>query len=157
MLEAQVSEASVVDPRTGALRPRGFREHVAVEILRCQRMELPLGVLAVFAPRGADGGCAHAPGAGWVLRENVRRYDGVGCLENGDYVVVLPDVARSGLLAVAERVYRRLCEDPRTAALRRSLALVHLDCVDLSATDLLEQIADAVETARNSDDYLYSA
>jgi GGDEF domain-containing protein len=155
-LEGLVAEASAMDPETGVLRPRDLSEHLSLEINRCQRMQLPMGVAAVFdAPQEAG---AHAdrraPAVGHVLRENLRRYDDVGRLETGEFVAVLPDVSRSGLAAAAERLHNRLAEDPRTVGAPRRMALAHLDCVDVTVGDLLEQVAEALEHARTSDDYI---
>lgn len=155
-LQGLVDEASPLDPETGVLRPRDLREHLSMEINRCQRMELPMGVAVVFN-RGTDaGGAAETPAlaVGRVLRENLRRYDDLGRLDTGEYVAVLPDVSRSGLGAAAERLHSRLAEDPRTTAAPRCMALTHLDCVDLTVGDLIEQVGEALQHARAGDDYI---
>ena len=153
-LERVLADSTPVDPTTGVLRPRELREQLTIEILRCQRMELPLGLMVVVRASPADGG-ARADGAGRVLREHLRRYDGVGCLESGEVVAVLPDVARSGLAAAAERVYRRLSDDPRTAPGAWRLALRHLDCVDVPTADLLELLGEGLDRAAAGEDYLF--
>jgi GGDEF domain-containing protein len=155
-LQELIDEASPLDPDTGVLRPRDLREHLSMEINRCQRMQLPMGV-AVFFNRGTDaGGPAETPAlaVGRVLRENLRRYDELGRLETGEYVAVLPDVSRIGLGAAAERLHSQLAEDPRTTAAPRCMALTHLDCVDVSVGDLIEQVEEALQHARAGDDYI---
>jgi GGDEF domain-containing protein len=155
-LEGLIAEASPLDPETGVLRPRDLSEHLSMEINRCQRMQLPMGVAVVFN-RGTDaGGPAESPAkaVGRVLRENLRRYDDLGRLATGEFVAVLPDVSRTGLAAAAERLHGRLAEDPRTTSAPRCMALTHLDCVDVTVGDLLEQVADALQHARASDDYI---
>jgi hypothetical protein len=155
-LEGLVAGASPVDPKTGALRPRDLNEHLSLEISRCQRMQLPLGLAAVFGPAPAAGEPAGrlTAGVGHVLRENLRRYDDLGCLETGEFVAVLPDASRSGLAAAAERLHSRLAEDPRTAGIPHRMALTHFDCVDVTVVDLLEQLAEALQHARAGDDYI---
>jgi GGDEF domain-containing protein len=127
-----------------------------MEINRCQRMQLPMGVAVVFN-RGTDAGEPSetpALAVGRVLRENLRRYDELGRLETGEFVAVLPDVSRTGLAAAAERLHGQLAEDPRTTAAPRCMALTHLDCVDVTVGDLLEQVTDALQHARAGDDYI---
>jgi len=152
-LEGIIAEASPIDPNTGVLRPRDLSRHLSLEIDRCQRMQLPMGVAAVF---GASTAAAAGPqsGVGRVLRENLRRYDDVGRLESGEFLAVLPDVSRTGLGAAAERLHSRLADDPRTAAAPRRMALAHLDCVDVTVGDLLEQVAEALRHARAGGDYI---
>jgi GGDEF domain-containing protein len=155
-LEVLVAEASPVDPETGVLRPRDLSRHLSMEINRCQRMQLPMGVAVVFRPGTGDERSTEppAPAVGRVLRENLRRYDGLGRLETGEFVAVLPDVSRTGLGAAAERLHSRLAEDPRTTTAPRCMALTHLDCVDVTVGDLLEQVQEALHHARLSDDYI---
>jgi len=155
-IEQLLAASTPVDPSTGVLRPHELCEQLGTEILRCQRMELPLGLMVVVkaAPDASD---SKADGAGRVLREHLRRYDGVGSLESGEVVAVLPDVARSGLAAAAERVYRCLGDDPRTAACGWRLALTHLDCVDVPAVDLLEVLGEGLGRAAATEDYLFWA
>jgi len=156
VLREVIAEGSPLDPETGVLRPRDFREHLSTEINRCQRMQLPMGVAVVFS-RGTDAGeAAETPAlaVGRVLRESLRRYDELGRLETGEYVAVLPDVSRTGLGAAAERLHSQLAEDPRTVAAPRCMALTHLDCVDVTVGDLIEQVGEALQHARSGDDYI---
>jgi GGDEF domain-containing protein len=155
-LERQVAEASCTDPTTGVLRPRDIREQLALEISRCQRMDLPLGVVVVLPTEVTppDGHATRPPAAGRALTDHVRRYDGVGLLESGALLIVLPDVSRTGLAAAAERLQRTLAEDPRKAASPCRMALTHLDVVDVSADDLLQQVMDAVALARGGGSHL---
>jgi GGDEF domain-containing protein len=154
-LQELMAEASPLDPETGVLRPRDLREHLSMEINRCQRMQLPMGVAVVFN-RGADAGAAAetpALAVGRVLRENLRRYDDLGRLDTGEFVAVLPDVSRTGLGAAAERLHAQLAADPRTTSAPRCMALTHLDCVDVTVGDLIEQVGEALQNARAGDDY----
>jgi hypothetical protein len=153
-VERVLADSTPVDPTTGVLRPRELCEQLTTEILRCQRMELPLGLMVIVRASAPEAG-GKAEGVGRVLREHLRRYDGVGCLESGEVVAVLPDVARSGLAAAAERVYRRLSDDPRTAAGTWRLALTHLDCVDVPAADVLELLGEGLDRATAGEDYLF--
>jgi hypothetical protein len=156
-LRRRAEELLTVDPSSGVLRQRQTGEHLALELLRCQRMDLPLGVAALQpAEDGSVSGRRRTSRrrdvVGKLLRDNVRRYDGVGMLEDGGHVLFLPGVSRDGLLSAAERLHRQIAEDPRTAAYARStFALLHLDCADLSSAEILA----AVGGRRTADaDYL---
>ncbi len=146
-----------MDPETGVLRPRDLSEHLSLEINRCQRMQLPMGVAAVLdtpqeAGAHADRRSAGRPRA--ACGENLRRYDDGGPAETGEFVAVLPDVSRSGLAAAAERLQQPACRGPGTVGAPRRMALAHLDCVDSDRRrPSLEQAAEALEHARTSDDH----
>jgi len=158
-LRRQVDSLSPADPASGVLRPRQTGDLLSVELLRCQRMDLPLGIAAV-AP--ANGRHADRPAGrrssrrgdpvGRVLRDGVRRYDVVGSLDNGRHVLLLPGVSREGLLTAVERLHRRLEEDPRTGEDgHRTFVLMHLDCADVSAEEVLTTVADAGRAVSSAD------
>ena len=138
--EESLTASTPVDPLTGILRPGELREQLILETLRCQRMDLPLGLLAIAR---SSGGVATQDGAGLVLRENVRRYDCVGSLDRETILVVLPDVTHGGLGAAAERLRLRLSEDARTRASDWRFVLSHLDLVDVPAADLLADLQES--------------
>jgi hypothetical protein len=152
-LRREAESLSPVDPRSGVLRPRQTREQLGLDLLRCQRMDLPLGVATVTLvdegpPSTGKRGTRRADKLGRLLRDNVRRYDGVGSLEDGRYVLFLPGASRDGLLTAAERLHRRLEEEPRpVAGVRGAFALLHLDCADLAVAEILTALAERADVA----------
>lgn len=149
--EELLTASTPVDPLTGILRPREVRVQLALEALRCQRMDLPLGLLAITRPPGGE---AKQDGAGRVLRENVRRYDCVGSLDDEAVLVVLPDVTHAGLAAAAERLHLCLFEDVRTRASAWRFILSHLDLVDVPAADLLNALQEGRAGGREDEEPL---
>lgn len=149
-LRRKAEALSPVDPASGVLRPRQTVDHLALELVRCQRMDLPLGVAAVIPADTGEEGAAprrRAPKRGKtigrLLHDNLRSYDGVGSLEDGGSVLFLPGVSRDGLLKVMERLHGLFGEDSSTAAGAPSaFVLLHLDCADLSAAEILAAVGD---------------
>jgi hypothetical protein len=158
-LRHQTDDLSPADPFSGVLRPRQTNEQLGLELQRCERMDLPIGVAAVQATAGeawqeTEG--AEPPAGqdivGRVLRENLRRYDGLGSLEDGRHVLFLPGASRDGLLTAVERLHRLLDEDPRTAAgPPAGFILLHLDCADLPVADILTTLREGRRNVPASD------
>ncbi|MCX6362949.1 MAG: hypothetical protein NTW58_02030 [Actinobacteria bacterium] len=157
-LRRDVEDASPLDLSTGALKPNGIIEQLSLEVNRCQRMELSLGLLEL-APeepvceepsartRSDYRGVLHEVGE--CLHENLRRYDSVGLTSDGGFLLVLPDISRRGLAGAAERLRRELaaCAGP-PAPPRFLLALAHYDYVDVNAGEMLEALDHSVCRAR---------
>jgi len=132
----------------GALRPQETLRQLAIELQRCERMQLPLGLIAlIVTPPDGD--------LGRAVREGLRQYDLVGRLEDGHLALCLPDVSRAGLLSAAERLNERLCRAGAACEGRRlQLALLHLDSADLELRELLRLLEQAIQTAASADDYV---
>lgn len=158
-LRHQTDDLSPADPFSGVLRPRQTNEQLGLELQRCERMDLPIGVAAIQAkvgttwqPTKAAEPSAGRDVVGRVLRENLRRYDGLGSLEDGRHVLFLPGASRDGLLTAVERLHRLLDEDPRTAAgPSAGFVLLHLDCADLPVADVLTALREGGRDVRASD------
>lgn len=151
-LRHQNEECSPFDPHSGAMRVSETLARLGLEVERCRRMALSLGVLGL-ALGGAEGtsraGCEpdlpHVVAA--ALAENVRRYDGVGQTADGDFLVVFPDVSRRALSSIAERLRREV-----SVGLGRAtpcfFALAHYDYVDVSADEMMTAVEQRVTAAR---------
>jgi hypothetical protein len=153
-LRHQTEERSPRDRASGTVRAIETLELLAVELDRCRRMALSLGVLGVgLAREPQPGACARTDGAallsavGGALRGSVRRYDGVGRTTDGDFLVVLPDVSRRALAAVAERLQRDVVGElgPDDACV---IAVEHYDVVDVTAAEVMAAVEHGVATAR---------
>ncbi len=153
-------ESSPLDVDSGAIKPAELGERLSLEVERCQRMDLPLGLLqldvaADVHDRGAAGRIArddvHQIGA--CLRENLRRYDSVGLTDEGAFVLVLPDISRRGLAGAAERLRRELgaCAGHHGSSPELRFALAHYDFVDASAPELLAVLGRSMHHAREAD------
>lgn len=158
-LRRVAEEASPLDEGSGAIKPAEFGERLSLEVERCQRMDLPLGLLEL-AVEGDDEE-RRAPGrspradvgrVGACVRENLRRYDSVGLTDAGDLVLVLPDISRRGLAGAAERLRREIhaCGGRHGTAPELTFALAHYDFVDVNAQEMLTVLGRSVEQAREA-------
>jgi GGDEF domain-containing protein len=157
-LRRLADESSPFDADSGAMKPAEFGERLSLEVERCHRMDLPLGLVELAVDGGeAERHGGHASGArhevGACLRESLRRYDSVGLTQDGAFVLVLPDISRRGLAGAAERIRREVgtCV-PHGATQEMTFALAHYDFVDASAAEMLSALGRGLEEARRGDD-----
>ncbi len=153
-LQHRADECAPHDPVAGVLRVTDTLDRLAVEVERCRRTALSLGVLGVgvppASPTGAGSGGAEAAavhGVAETLVDNVRRYDGVGRTAEGDFLVVLPDVSRRSLVAIGERLRREVAGELEDTA-KCVVALAHYDCVDVGAAEVMAAVERQVAGAR---------
>ena len=153
-LRRQADEASPVDAASGAMKPAEFGERLSLEVERCRRMDLPLGLveLAVDVTEAERHAVAHGGAllhdVGACLRESLRRYDSVGLTPEGSFVLVLPDVSRRGLAGAAERVRRQVDSCSGHEPPEVTFALAHYDVVDASASEMLTALGRSLQEAR---------
>jgi hypothetical protein len=153
-LRRLADESSPVDADSGAMKPVELGERLSLEVERCQRMDLPLGLVELVVSSGE--GERHLPthgGAvlhevGTCLRESLRRYDSVGLTQDGAFVLVLPDISRRGLAGAAERIRRQVDSCSGHVPPQMTFALAHYDYVDASATEMLTTLGRSLEEAR---------
>lgn len=156
-LRRLADESSPVDVDSGAMKPGKLGERLSLEVERCQRMDLPLGLVELAVVGGHDERRVAGHGfeplheVGACLRESLRRYDSVGLTQDGDFVLVLPDISRRGLAGAAERIRRQVdaCAG-RAAAPELTFALAHYDFVDASATEMLTVLGRGLRDAQAS-------
>jgi len=162
-LSAEVDYLRPEDPLTGVMKESEIVRRFGVELQRCQRMELSLG-LALMGVDCLDEVRRHGgPGEGGeflrrvarLLGDSLRQYDGIGRRGEDGFLVVLPDVSRRGLQSVIERFRRDLTgECPSALHARFSFALAHLDFIDLSVDEALAQLERGLERARAGGDLI---
>jgi hypothetical protein len=153
-LRVRAADASPVDDASGVVKSGELFERLDLEVNRCQRMNLSLGLLAMESQAG--GGAAERHGAGPphqvgdCLRGNLRRYDSIGLTRQGGFLLVLPDISRRGLAGAAERLRRELdvCVAPGGAS-EYVFALAHYDFVDADPTEMLSALETSVRQARS--------
>lgn len=157
-LVEEARRAAGTGPATppGVAAPAAFLEHLSLEVARCQRMDLPLGLAAatVACPRSLRRAAAAGvpvEAVATCLRENLRRYDSLGLTEDGDFVAVMPDISRRGLEGAAERLRRELAACAGTPQLDVRFALEHFEYVDVSAREMVAALREALSEARRLD------
>jgi GGDEF domain-containing protein len=154
-LRHEASQSSPLDASTGVIKPGEIAERLALEVNRCQRMDLSLGLLGV-ALADADKDARSCPlghgravlrEAGACLRDGMRRYDSIGLTGDGDFLLVLPGISHRGLAGAAERLRRDLgeCAGPGSRFL---FALAHYDYVDVPAGEMLTALEQDMRRAR---------
>ena len=155
-LRARAADASPVDSASGAIKSGELFDRLDLEVNRCQRMNLSLGLLALESQEGAEVGAAEHSAVrgsrhdvGECLRGNLRRYDSVGLTREGGFLLVLPDISRRGLSGAAERLRRELdvCVSPGGAS-EYVFALAHYDFVDADPAEMLAALESSVREAR---------
>ncbi len=152
-LEREAQAASPVDDFTGAMKPSEIVERLALEMVRCQRMDLSLGVVEMAVDvgqgetRARDVASKAQRDVGECLRDNLRRYDSVGLSGRGGFLLVFPDVSRRGLAAAAERLRQEIAERAGERP-RLVVALAHYDDVDVGAGDVMVKLERGLEQAR---------
>jgi GGDEF domain-containing protein len=155
-LHGQAEASSPVDSFTGAMKPDELAEHLSLEVDRCQRMDLSLGLVelavedeAVEASRtAAPPDTLHAVCG--CLRENLRRYDSIGLTPEGELLLVLPDISRRGLAGAAERLRRELTEGADLEPGRFLFALAHYDYVDVNSGEMMAALEEGMQRARTA-------
>lgn len=146
------------DAVTGAMKPSEILEQLSLEVNRCQRMDLPIGLaeLAVDDDSPNDA-CRHderkelARRVGRRLRENLRRYDSIGRTHDGCFLLIFPDVSRRGLTVAVERLRREL--EPAVPSPRMVFSLAHFDYVDVEPHEMLATLANGMVRARAGEDH----
>ena len=160
-LSGQVDYLSPEDPLTGVMKESEIVRRLGLELDRCRRMEISLGLTLV----GVD--CLSAvrrqggPGesdeflrrVARLLGDSLRQYDAIGRRGDEAFLVVLPDVSRRGLQAVMERFRNDLADEcPAVLHAHFSFALAHLDYFDLAASEMLAQLEGGLARVRSGDD-----
>ena len=158
-LRRVADESSPLDVDSGAMKPTEFGRRLSLEVERCQRMDLPLGLLELtlhgrVEKRHAAGkpGRAALHEIGECLRENLRRYDSVGLTDEGAFVLALPDISRRGLAGAAERIRREIGSyGAQGESQELTFALAHYEFVDANAQEMLSVLGRSMANARRAD------
>jgi diguanylate cyclase (GGDEF)-like protein len=149
------------DPLTGVMKEREIDRRLGVELDRCRRMELSLGLLIVGVDclsavrhHGGPGECGELlQRIARLLGESLRQYDAIGRRGEDAFIVVLPDVSRRGLQTVVERFRHDLDDEvPAAAHGRFSFAVGHLDFIDVGGDEALTLLDDGLARARAAAD-----
>jgi len=154
---AEIDFLSPEDPITGVMKEREIDRRLGVELDRCRRMELSLGLLIVgvdcleaIRHHGGPGECSELlRRIARLLGESLRQYDAIGRRGEDAFIVVLPDVSRRGLQTVVER-FRQDLDDECPAAMhgRFSFAVGHLDFIDVVGDEVLVMLDEGLARAR---------
>ena len=152
-LRREAEAGSPVDLETGALKPHELLARLAQEADRCRRAEAPLGLVAFgLVPRPAPERRRPAAAVEVARRllEGLRGYDSLGVTATGDFVVVMPDVSRRGLVAATERLIREVGRpQDRVPGPEVVCTFFHYDDVDAEPRHMLASVEQSLEEARH--------
>ncbi len=151
-LRRRAEAGAPFDPETGALRAHELVARLALEAGRCRRTDAPLGLVAFGLVPPPAPERRRPPAALELARrlgDGLRGYDSLGVTAAGDFVVVMPDVSRRGLVAAAERLVREV-ERPRgrESAPEVACASIHYDEVDVEPRAMLVALEQRLGEAR---------
>lgn len=158
---AEVDFLRPEDPLTGVMKESEIVRRLALELDRCRRMDLALGLAQVGVDCLDEVRLQGGPGetgeflrrVARLLADSLRQYDAIGRRGEEGFLVVLPDVSRRGLQAVIERFRHDLVDEcPSVLHTRFSFALAHLDYLDLAADEVLAQMDAGLDRARRAGD-----
>jgi diguanylate cyclase (GGDEF)-like protein len=116
--ERRLIELASIDPVTGLWNRSAFSDRLREALSRCRRHELPLSVLyidldgfkAVNDAHGHDAGDELLRQTALRLKSSVRDYDVVARLGGDEFAVLATELEGSALVAIAERMTRKLAE-----------------------------------------------
>jgi hypothetical protein len=152
-LRRAAEEVSPLDPETGVLKPSETMARLLLEAERCRRMDAPLGLVGLAVAGPGPGARTGRPQGvredARLLTGRLRKYDSVGLTSRGDFVVIIPDVSRRGLVSAAERlcgeVGRRRGREP---APDLACTFFHYDDVDVDAVAMLAALERGLDEAK---------
>lgn len=153
---------ALTDSLTGVFNRRYVNAHLPRLLERSGETHKPVACLMFDIDRFklVNDTYGHAVGDE-VLKEiaartnrNLRNFDLVARLGGEEFVVVMPDTDREAAVAVAERLRRRICEEPFVVSAPVGQIAVTIS-IGVAVTDHLGETADML--MKRSDDALYEA
>ena len=151
------------DALTGAMKLPHVQNQLVLEIDRCRRMNLSLGIAALVIQglreladeRGRDAAERELGRVGRLLRESLRGYDSVGRLSDHEFILDLPDVSRAGLAGAMERLRRALdTGEERPPGVDYLFVLLHLEMVDMTPAEIVAAIRRGVTEVASGERYV---
>jgi diguanylate cyclase (GGDEF)-like protein len=117
---AELERLSVTDSLTNLFNRRRLLELLTDEVRRCQRLKHPFAVIMVDVDRFKDYNDAYGHPAGdralvrvaEILKESVREVDSVARYGGEEFVVVMPEAGEAEAARLAERLRRRIADEP---------------------------------------------
>jgi GGDEF domain-containing protein len=155
-LRQKVEHHSVCEVVTGALKADEILCKLAEEVTRCQRMDLPLGVVALSLHVDSQEVAEETlRRIGEHLTAATRPYDSFGRIGEGLYLLLFPDVTRAGLMSAVERLRHELSDQGRTGEQPFLLfSLAHFAYVDVGPAEMVKLLDQGMERLRAGSDYL---
>ncbi|MGB4704692.1 MAG: diguanylate cyclase [Candidatus Saccharicenans sp.] len=116
ILQKHLSELEEFDPQTEAYNTRAFVNYFQREVARCERYGIDLSLLRVVIDYyekiiqtfGQDAGERVVSNLSFILRKITRKVDLVARIGESEFIIMLPNTARSGAEKLRERIMKIL-------------------------------------------------
>lgn len=106
-LNEELRQHTLTDPVTGLLNQRGLMLALEPQVARSRRYNSPMSVI-ILAIDEAARGHARLVEVGRLLKDQLRWADLIGCTEQQEFMLVLPETSAEAAAEVAEKLERRL-------------------------------------------------
>jgi PAS domain S-box-containing protein len=149
-LQAEIRAQSLSDAVTGLLNPRGVTMALEPQVARSRRYSSSMAVLMMEA--GAEAATPQRQlQVARLLKDQLRWADIIGCNEQHEFILVLPETSRDDALKLADKLSKHLQELDTDAgqALSPCYGVTEWRKSDSAAT-LLQRAATALQQARGA-------
>ena len=105
-LQAELAAQALHDPVTGLLNRRGLLVALEPQVSRSRRYSSPLSVI-IMDIYGATAEDTFLVRVSQILKDQLRWADMIGCSENHEFILVLPETHRDDALSLTEKLNDR--------------------------------------------------
>lgn len=108
-LSEELRQHTLTDPVTGLLNQRGLMLALEPQVARSRRYNRPMSLIILAIE---DSGRGHAPlvDVGRLLKDQLRWADLIGCTEQQEFMLVLPETSAEAAAEVAQKLEQRLVD-----------------------------------------------
>lgn len=109
-LQTEIAAQALHDPVTGLLNRRGLMVALEPQVSRSRRYDSQLA-LVVMDVYGADAEPNFLVRVSQILKDQLRWADIIGCTENHEFILVLPETCRDDALSLTEKLNERMANE----------------------------------------------
>ena len=150
-LRTELAAQALYDPITGLLNRRGLMVALEPQVSRSRRYNSPLS-LVIMDVYGVGAESEFLVRVSQMLKDQLRWADMVGCTEDREFIMVLPETHRDDALSLTEKLTERLAREiPESTGAWAAYGVVEWQKTDNSAT-LLRRAQAALAQARTRRD-----
>ena len=150
-LRTELAAQALYDPITGLLNRRGLMVALEPQVSRSRRYNSPLS-LVIMDVYGVGAESEFLVRVSQILKDQLRWADMVGCTEDREFIMVLPETRRDDALSLTEKLTERLAREiPESTGAWATYGVVEWQKTDNSAT-LLRRAQAALAQARTRRD-----
>lgn len=148
-LQNELRAQSLTDELTGLLNPRGVTLALEPQVARARRYSGPMAVIMMEAC-SAQASPQLRQEVARLLKDQLRWADIIGCTEQQEFILVLPETSRDDALKLADKLSKHLQELASAPAQELSPCYGVTEwCKSDSAATLLQRATTALRQARN--------